>query len=127
MLVFARALQENSGFTAAGNAILVKGRLSSRDEKEPQLIVDKIEPLEQLKAVQGQAEKPAQKLYLRLPTRTEDTLGHLRVLFTQYFGSDEIILYFEDTKQRLGYKAKIDNRLIGELRNRLGDDNVVLK
>ena len=127
MLVFARALQENSGYTAAGNAILVKGRLSSRDEKEPQLIVDKIEPLEQLKAVQGQAEMPAQKLYLRLPTRTEDTLGHLRVLFTQYFGSDEIILYFEDTKQRLGYKAKIDNRLIGELRNRLGDENVVLK
>jgi len=127
MLVFARALQENSGYTAAGNAILVKGRLSSRDEKEPQLIVDKIEPLEQLKAVRGQTEKPAPKLYLRLSTRTEETLAHLRVLFTQYFGSDEIVLYFEDTKQRLGYKAKIDNRLIGELKNRLGDENVVLK
>jgi DNA-directed DNA polymerase III (polc) len=127
LLAFARALQENSAYTAAGNAILVKGRLSARDEKEPQLIVDKIEPLEQLKAVQGQAEAPAQKLYLRLPTRTEDTLGHLRVLFTQYFGSDEIVLYFEDTKQRLGYRAKIDNRLIGELKSRLGDENVVLK
>ena len=42
-------------------------------------------------------------------------------------GNGQVILFFADTRTRRGTMAAFDERMINELRNVLGDRNVVLK
>ena len=44
LLVFARALDQSGGYIRENQAILASGRISVRDEKEPQLMADEIRP-----------------------------------------------------------------------------------
>ena len=46
LLVFARALDQSGGYIRENQAILASGRISVRDEKEPQLMADEIRPLD---------------------------------------------------------------------------------
>lgn len=45
LLCFSRVLNESGGYIRENSAILVTGKISVRDEKEPQLMVDAIRPL----------------------------------------------------------------------------------
>jgi DNA polymerase-3 subunit alpha len=42
-------------------------------------------------------------------------------------GKDKLVLYFEDTKKRLGSTCVIHPALLSELHEMLGDENVVVK
>ena len=52
-------------FPATNSAILVQGKISLRDDKAPQLMVDAIQPLAGSDAPAGRLET----LYLRLPSQ----------------------------------------------------------
>ena len=45
VLVFARVLGESGGYIKENAPVLATGRLSVRDEKAPQMLVDSIRPL----------------------------------------------------------------------------------
>lgn len=45
LMAFQKVLDESGGYIAENAALLVRGRISVRDEKEPQLMVDSIRPL----------------------------------------------------------------------------------
>ncbi|MBQ8935315.1 MAG: DNA polymerase III subunit alpha, partial [Oscillospiraceae bacterium] len=47
LIVFARAMEQFGSLLAVGHGVLVDGRISVRDEKQPQLIVERIFPLEE--------------------------------------------------------------------------------
>ena len=49
MLVFARVLGEAGPYLKEGVAVLAEGRISVRDEKAPQLMCDRVRPLDQVK------------------------------------------------------------------------------
>jgi hypothetical protein len=42
-------------------------------------------------------------------------------------GDKQVILFFADTRTRRGTRAAFDKRMLTELKNVLGDANVVLK
>ena len=42
-------------------------------------------------------------------------------------GKDRIVLYFEDTKKKVGADCLIHDALVAELTERFGKDNVVVK
>jgi len=42
-------------------------------------------------------------------------------------GGNMAVVYFEDTKQRLGTHCALDSRMLDELRSLLGAENVVVK
>jgi DNA polymerase-3 subunit alpha len=42
-------------------------------------------------------------------------------------GDSQAVLYFKDTKLRRGARCAIDTRMLGELKNVLGEGNVVVK
>ena len=48
LLCFSRVLEESGSYIRENNAVLVQGKISVRDEKEPQLMADGIQPLSQL-------------------------------------------------------------------------------
>ena len=73
---------------------------------------------------QSQGEK---KLYLRLPSREDPRMRKLKLVLSMFPGEDAIILYFEDCKKRVGTRGMIHPALLEDLKERLGEENVVLK
>ena len=86
-------------------------------------MVDAIRPLTEVEA-QG---IPAEKLYLRLPSREDPRLRKVRLALSFFPGENETVLYFADCKKRVGTYCQIHPALLEDLRERLGEENVVVK
>ena len=122
LICFSRTLNESGSFIRENAAILAAGKISARDDKEPQLMVDAIRPLSNLEAAGGN-----QTLYLRLPSREDPRLRKVRLALSFFPGEDQVVLYFEDCKKRVGSRCEIHPALIVDLKERLGEENVVVK
>ena len=66
-------------------------------------------------------------LYLRLPTKDEKLFGKIRAILGMFPGSQQVVVYFADTKQRVGSTCSLDKRMLDELVRVLGQENVVVK
>lgn len=123
LICFSRTLNDSGSFIRENAAILAEGKISARDEKEPQLMVDSIRPLSGLEASVG----GGKTLYLRLPSREDPRLRKVRLALSFFPGESQVVLYFEDCKKRVGSRCEIRPVLIDDLKERLGEENVVVK
>ena len=123
LLCFSRTLNESGSFIRENSAILATGKISVRDDKEPQLMVDTIRPLSNLE----ETASGNQTLYLRLPSREDPRLRKVRLALSFFPGESQVVLYFEDCKKRVGSRCEIHPALIKDLTERLGEKNVVVK
>ena len=94
LICFSRVLGESGGYIRENNAVLVTGRISVRDEKEPQIMVDTIVPLNQNEV--PQEKEP--RLYIRLPSREDPRMRKVQLVLSFFPGEGQAVLYFEDTK-----------------------------
>ena len=123
LLCFSRVMDESGGYIRDNSALLVTGKISVRDEKEPQIMVDSIRPLSDL----GEADQQEQVLWLRLPSREDPRMRKVRLALSFFPGEQQAILYFEDCKKRVGTRCQIAPSLVKEMKERLGENNVVVK
>ena len=80
-------------------------------------------------------EEPARKsgvtqngtLYLRLPGETDPRYPKVKAMLNMFPGQSSVVLYFADTKQRRGTRCVLMENLLKELKNVLGEGNVVIK
>ena len=125
LLCFSRVLEEGGGHIRENAPLLVQGKISVRDEKEPQLMVDALEPLT---ASPGEGTAPTrQRLYLRLEDQEDPRLRKVRLALSFFPGEDQVVLCFARSKKRLGSRCLIHPALVEDLRQRLGEENVVVK
>ena len=128
LLCFSRVLDESGSYIRENNAILVQGKISVRDEKAPQIMVDSIRPLtDPVAAAKTEPAGAEQKLWVRLPSREDPRLDRIKLVLSFFPGENQIILYFEDCKRRVGSRCLIHPALVAELKERLGPENVVVK
>lgn len=135
LLCFSRVLSQYGGCLSENTAVLVKGKISVRDEKEPQLMVDSAVPLEDVDGSSPASETQPQSaqttqyktLYLRLDTMGGRQDRKVRPVLQMFPGRTQTVLFYADTRQRLGTACLIDQMLLDELVELLGQENVVLK
>jgi len=127
LLVFARVLSEHGNYLKENMPVLVTGRLSSRDEKEPQLLVESVRPLSCEEKCTAPSPDGAQKLYVRLPSESCAAYERIKLLLIMFPGSSQAVFYFSDTGRRKGCACVIHDALLRELRELLGEENVVVK
>ena len=123
LLCFSRTLNESGSYIRENAAILATGKISVRDEKEPQLMVDSIRPLSDLDRAAGEGET----LYLRLPSREDPRVRKVRLALSFFPGQSQVVIYFADCKKRVGSRCEIHPALVRDLTERLGEENVVVK
>ena len=123
LLCFARVLGESGGYIRENSAVLVTGRISVRDEKEPQIMVDSIVPLSQ----EPQPQEKPERLYIRMPSQEDPRLRKVKLVLSFFPGESQAVLYFADTKKRFGTRCLLHPALIQDLKERLGEENVVVK
>lgn len=130
LIVFQRALDSGSAYIKTNAAIIVRGRVSVRDEKEPQLMVDSIRPISDLGQIKQQAQPHIDsdsKLWVRLSGADDPLLKRIELILTMFPGQQQLIIFLEKENRRVGAKCLIHPSLIAELRELCGEENVVLK
>ena len=134
MLAFSNTLSQYGNYIKENAAIVVIGRFSIRDDKDPQIVINRARPISDYAdgkpaedaTVRAQVLESA-TLYLRLPTEEGSLFGKVKAILNMFPGKSNAVVYFADTKQRRGTKCNLDERMIQELNNVLGEDNVVIK
>ena len=136
LIAFQKALDTGGCYVVENASLIVRGRISVRDEKEPQIMVDSIRPLSdigtlaQTAAVQkpaAPAAQPGQKLWVKLPGADDPRLHKIELILTMFPGTDQMIIWCEREKKRIGARCLIHPALVQELKEMLGDENVVVK
>ncbi len=128
LLAFQKALDTGGGYLKDGAALIIKGKISVRDEKEPQIMVDSIRPITDLNALGSSAPPPAeQKLWVKLDSQYDPAMKRIELILTMFPGEQQMIIWCEREQKRLGAKCLIHEGLILELKEMLGDDKVVVK
>ena len=129
LLVFSRTLTESGAYLKAGRPVAVSGRVSIRDEKAPQLMADRVAPLsgrEPAEAAAEQGEQGEQVLWIKLPDGGA-SLAWLGKLMNMFPGESTAIVYLADVKKKRQTRCLLHEALLCELRETLGEENVVLK
>ncbi len=132
-LVFSSVLSQSEAMLQPGRAIAIDGRVSIRDEKAAQLIVNGVLEMESfLKQGVKPAPKlgkvsPAGKLYLKLPSEASPSYRKTRAILNMFPGGVPTVLYFADTGCRRGTTCTPEAAMLDELRDLLGPDAVVEK
>ena len=140
LLTFSNVLERSGSLLMENAAVVAEGRISVRDEKAPQLVVNRFDPLESFTkqapppmaaaprpAAQEQAVLQASRLYLRLPSEQSPLFGKVRATLNMFPGNVTAVLYFVDTGVRRGTQCGLRGDMLQELRALLGEDSVVLK
>ncbi len=153
LLVFQRTLNDWNGRLNEGTAIYAKGRISVRDEKDPQLMVEDICLLEEdglphfsgsggydrrrsptrssATPTAAKAEIKGRTLWVKLPSLESREYKRLEKMLVMFEGTEEdretLRLYFTDTKKQLVSRCWLHPSLVRELKEMLGDEAVVMK
>lgn len=127
LIAFSRCLEKYGTYIKENAALAVRGRLSLRDEKEPQLTAEQVRPLET--AVPKAEEKPAlpPRLWVKLGSITDPIRERIELILTMFPGEDKIIIYGQRENKKLSAPCLIHPSLVAELKELLGEENVVVK
>ena len=134
MLAFSNVITQYGGYLRENSPVVITGRLSIRDEKEPQIVINRARPItdfserpEPERQPQRQVPKNFGTLYLQLPSEDDERYRKVKAIVNMFPGEGTVKVFFADTRKMRGAKAAFDSRMLEELDNLLGEKNVVLK
>ena len=134
MIAFSGALNEYGGYLKENTPVVVVGKLSLRDDKEPQVIVNRVRLIsDYTESASQREEQPVQEipqgstLYLRLPNEDCKEFRKIKAIVNMFPGDGQVIVFFADTRKRMGVRCTLHGSMIGELKRLLGEENVILK
>ena len=133
MLAFSNVLTQFGSYLKENMPVVITGRLSVRDDKDPQIVINRARPISDYaeQPPQPAQEQPKReltgKLYLKLPSEDFLEYNKTRAILSMFPGDNQVVLYFADTAVRRGTRCGIRENMLRELENLLGSGNVVLK
>ncbi len=130
LLAFARTLNESGSYLKANFPVVVYGKLSVRDEKAPQILCDKVYPLEDglVDELAGENRETSKTLYLRLKSGDDPHVERINCILTMFPGNSKVVLYLEKEEKKLGgVTCQLHEALLTELKELLGEGAVVVK
>ena len=129
LLAFSSVISQYGNYLKENLPIVVTGRLSLRDEKEPQIVINRARPMSDFAQEERFQEQTVAtgKLYLKLPTEEGSLFGKIKAILGMFPGDSQVVVYFADTKMCRGSRCSLDRRMLQELENVLGKENVVVK
>ena len=131
LLCFSRVLDTCGPYLKENTAVLVKGRLSVRDEKAPQIMCDSAQPLSTVQSTSFEVRESKgadeRTLYLKFPSLEDPTLRHMQLVLRMFPGKSRVKLVMADTRKVYAGCAQFHPALIEEAKEALGEENVVVK
>jgi len=125
-IVFPKVLDKYQNVVTENAIVVVRGRISTREDSAPQLICDELHSIAEYNHIDPY-EHPEDKLYLRFPCEDCKNAKAAKAIAAAFPGTLETIMYYEDTKKRVRTHITHDVLIYNRLREFLGSENVVLK
>ena len=131
VIVFPKILQEYGKILSEGNAVLVEGRISIREDEEPKLLCERAVSLDKIEVPQEEKIdeiKGRRTLYIRMGTYDDSVLKMAVRVLEEHKGETPVCFYISDTKKKM-YAPKncwIDEKssVIDDICAIFGDNNV---
>ncbi|MEM1483987.1 DNA polymerase III subunit alpha [Oscillospiraceae bacterium PP1C4] len=144
MLVFPKVLAAFSGKINEGTVVIIKGKVSIREDEDAKLIAESVALPEEYEDAMNtiaeqrkiQADVPMAKsknpgLYLRIDSSESPVFNRVKNLLSIFDGSERVYFYFKDTgKYNVASPSlwvSCNQVLDRELKKLLGEENVVYK
>ena len=133
MLAFSNVLSQYGNYMRENAPVVITGRLSLRDDKESQIVINRARPMSDFtdRVVIPDPDIIPQKLsgtlYLRLPSEEDPAYRKVKAIINMFPGDSKVVVFFADTKLRRGAQCDLDSRMLNELENLLGKENVIVK
>jgi len=136
MLAFQKVIDESGGYMQTESLVLAYGRISERDEKDPQIVLDTLRPITDLnnitnkppdKTYEKSSGKNNKTLFIKLSGEDSPEYERLKLVHMMFPGSESMVVHFEDTKKTVGSKCIIHDAFVRELHEMLGSESVVIR
>ena len=144
MLAFSNVLTQFGGYLKENSPVVITGRLSLRDDKDPQIVINRARPMSDFEGgipeepeepryerrermPRGPQILPGNTLYLQLASEDDPRYRKVRAIVNMFPGEGIVKVFFADTRKMRGARAAFDSRMVQELRLVLGEANVVIK
>ena len=132
VIVFPKTLMENPTMFYEGNIVLIKGRISMREDEDTKFVCESVEscPSENsLPEEKKPGKKKAKGLFLRFDTESSPQVECCRKLLAIFDGNIPLYYFFSDKKKYVGNPINqcvdVNPVLLRELRKILGEQNVI--
>jgi len=161
LLAFQRTINEYGGYMQANTPVVVTGRLSARDEKEPQIVINTLRPISYItnaadmsrsaglgkkgseatrigdasekqdvtggSAMSARDESRDKTLYVKIQNEDKLEYERLKLIHAMFPGRSRLVIHFCDTNKSVGSTCLIHDAFVGELREMLGAENVIVR
>lgn len=139
-LFFQNAYDKYAGVLSEGNAIVVRGKISVKEDAAPEIIADSAELLDQARENPEHGRNrdragsvrvgnaKAKKLYIRMEKTEDDAFSRITEALAPYNGNTEVVVYFADTGKRCSvprryYFNNVPSSL-ADIKKIFGEENV---
>lgn len=126
LLAFQRVLDTGGVYIKENLPVYITGKISARDEKEPQLLADSIRPLSDFDPMPGEEATIEKLLHIKTSSTNEQAMDRLILVLTMFPGEDRLVVHFTDTRKKKCLRCVIHEALIAELNDIFGTENVAL-
>lgn len=127
LTVFSAALAQFKPQLSSGKPIIVTGRISEREDRDPEIVVESAEEIPE-NAKNISVPKYKKGLYLKLRSLSGDEFSRVQKLLAEYHGTVPVIVYCTDTGKKLEAPERLkitpSERLLDELCAVIGKENV---
>lgn len=129
-IVFSKLYADKIHLLSVGTIVLIEGRLSMREDREPSVICELIMPNPKNLSKEEEPKKKNQRkgLFLRVESSTSEANRKISLLREIFEGNYPLYIYYEDTGKYVpsGF-VDVNEPMLSELRGLLGEDNVVMR
>ena len=128
-IVFSKLYAERALLIQNGNVVLIRGRLSLREDREPSVVCESIEPNpKNIVSVEQPKKKKRTGAFIRVKDKADPKLNKLETLKKIFFGAFPIYCYYEDSgKYELFGTIELSEPVIDELNFIFGNENVAVR
>lgn len=138
MMVFGSVLEKSSFLLREGNIVELHARISVREDEAPKLMCDEVVEAPKLSEIGEQSEpqetqKPTKNpgLYIKVKSKLSEEYERVMLLLSIFEGGTPVYIFLEDEKKLVQAPRKLwiakNDVLIEELKNKIGERNVVLR
>lgn len=138
MMVFGSVLEKSSFLLREGNIVELHARISVREDEAPKLMCDEVVEAPKLSEIGEQSgpqetQKPTKNpgLYIKVKSKLSEEYERVMLLLSIFEGGTPVYIFLEDEKKLVQAPRKMwiakNDVLIEELKNKIGERNVVLR
>ena len=136
LLCFSKVLDTCGAYLRENQTVVVKGRLSVRDEKAPQIMCDSVYPLSSVESgglqqseqqTSGDKIQEGTTLFLKFPSIDHPSVRHMKLVFNMFPGTTQVKMVMADTRKVYATQTQLHQALIAEAKEVLGEENVVIR